>query len=133
MSRRTRCTRDGNASSAICYAIRSSTTSDAAELRTVSLPASKATISSRLSLTPEYFSRVLHELEAQGLIEIDGRDIRILDAKRLADQEAQAQGSAFNAGLTAGAGLDAEKPLAHKISIVPAPNAIKTRDSNGEG
>lgn len=38
---------------------------------TVSLPASKATIASRLSLTPEYFSRVLHELEAQQLITID--------------------------------------------------------------
>jgi CRP-like cAMP-binding protein len=51
---------------------------------TVSLPVSKATIASRLSLTPEYFSRVLHELEAAGLIEIDKRDIRILDARRLA-------------------------------------------------
>jgi len=35
---------------------------------TVSLPVSKATIASRLSLTPEYFSRVLHELESKGLI-----------------------------------------------------------------
>ena len=51
---------------------------------TVSLPVSKATIASRLSLTPEYFSRVLHELEAAGLIEIDKRDIRILDSERLA-------------------------------------------------
>ena len=50
----------------------------------VSLPVSKATIASRLSLTPEYFSRVLHELEAAGLIEIDKRDIRILDSRRLA-------------------------------------------------
>jgi CRP-like cAMP-binding protein len=51
---------------------------------TVSLPVSKATIASRLSLTPEYFSRVLHELEAEGLIEIDKREIRILDVHRLA-------------------------------------------------
>jgi CRP/FNR family transcriptional regulator, dissimilatory nitrate respiration regulator len=51
---------------------------------TVSLPVSKATIASRLSLTPEYFSRVLHELESAGLIEIDKRDIRILDPSRLA-------------------------------------------------
>ncbi len=50
---------------------------------TVSLPVSKATIASRLSLTPEYFSRVLHELETAGLIEIDKRDIRILDMQRL--------------------------------------------------
>lgn len=51
---------------------------------TVSLPVSKGTIASRLSLTPEYFSRVLHELEASGLIEIDKREIRIPDARRLA-------------------------------------------------
>ena len=51
---------------------------------TVSLPVSKATIASRLSLTPEYFSRVLHELEAEKLIEIDKREIRILDVQRLA-------------------------------------------------
>ncbi len=55
------------------------------EVFTVSLPVSKATIASRLSLTPEYFSRVLHDLEDAGLIEIDKRDIRILDARRLAE------------------------------------------------
>lgn len=53
----------------------------------VHLPASKATIASRLSLTPEYFSRVLHELETQGLIQIDKREIRILDVHRLANFE----------------------------------------------
>ena len=52
---------------------------------TVSLPASKAIVASRLSLTPEYFSHVLHELEAKGLIEIDKRDIRIFDVKQLAN------------------------------------------------
>ncbi len=56
----------------------------AGEAVTVSLPVSKATIASRLSLTPEYFSRVLHELEGAGLIAIDGRDIQIIDARRLA-------------------------------------------------
>jgi CRP-like cAMP-binding protein len=50
---------------------------------TVALPASKATIASRLSLTPEYFSRVLHDLEAKALIQIDRREIRILDVQRL--------------------------------------------------
>jgi CRP-like cAMP-binding protein len=54
------------------------------EVYTVSLPVSKATIASRLSLTPEYFSKVLHELEAEKLIEIDKRDIRIIDVPRLA-------------------------------------------------
>jgi CRP-like cAMP-binding protein len=51
----------------------------------ISLPVSKATIASRLSLTPEYFSRVLRELEAHGLIEMDKRDILIPDVHRLAD------------------------------------------------
>lgn len=55
---------------------------------TVSLPVSKATVASRLSLTPEYFSRVLHELEAAQLIEVDKRDIRILDVRRLAAYQA---------------------------------------------
>ncbi|HET9977012.1 MAG TPA: Crp/Fnr family transcriptional regulator [Burkholderiaceae bacterium] len=58
-----------------------------ADVATVSLPVSKATVASRLSLTPEYFSRVLHELEGAGLIAIDKRDIRILDARRLAAYE----------------------------------------------
>jgi len=56
---------------------------------TVSLPVSKATIASRLSLTPEYFSRVLHELEAEGLIQIDRRDIRILNTRGLASYPLQ--------------------------------------------
>lgn len=51
---------------------------------TISLPVSKATIASRLSLTPEYFSRVMHELEGEKLIKIDRREIRILDVHRLA-------------------------------------------------
>lgn len=57
---------------------------DANESLVVSLQVSKASVASRLSLTPEYFSRVLHELEEQGLIAIDKRDIRVLDRKRLA-------------------------------------------------
>lgn len=55
----------------------------------VSLPVSKATIASRLSLTPEYFSRVLHDLADQGLIEIDKREIHIPDPERLARYQAQ--------------------------------------------
>ena len=55
----------------------------AAGAQRVVLPVSKATIASRLSMTPEYFSRVLRELEHKGLIEIDKREIRIPDPKRL--------------------------------------------------
>ncbi len=73
----------------IGYLLRDQPVEDCAtgDVITVSLPVSKATIASRLSLTPEYFSRVLHELETAGLIEIDKRDIRILDARRLAGYE----------------------------------------------
>lgn len=55
---------------------------------TVSFPVSKSTIASRLSLTPEYFSRVLRELESAGLIEVDKRDIRIRDPHALASYRA---------------------------------------------
>ena len=56
---------------------------------TVSLAVSKATIASRLSLTPEYFSRMLHELEEDGLIVIERREIRIPDLQRLAGYRLQ--------------------------------------------
>jgi CRP-like cAMP-binding protein len=68
----------------IGYLLREQDGADGAESVTVSLPVSKATIASRLSLTPEYFSRVLHELEGAGLIAIDKRDIHIADVQRLA-------------------------------------------------
>lgn len=48
-----------------------------------SLPAKKSIIASRLSLTPEYFSRTLHELIAAGAIMVSGRQITLLDASRL--------------------------------------------------
>ena len=51
----------------------------------VVLPVSKATIASRLSMTPEYFSRVLHELESEGLLIIDKREITIPNPARLAN------------------------------------------------
>ncbi|WOP16692.1 Crp/Fnr family transcriptional regulator [Ottowia sp. SB7-C50] len=59
----------------------------ASEAITVSLPVSKASIASRLSLTPEYFSRVLNELETAGLIHVDKRDIHITDTARLANYQ----------------------------------------------
>ena len=49
----------------------------------LTLPVSKAIVASRLNLTPEHFSRVLHELAEQGLIGIDGRNIEIRDLDRL--------------------------------------------------
>ena len=60
---------------------------NASQAITVSLPVSKAAIASRLSLTPEYFSRVLNELETAGLIRVDKRDIHITDTARLANYQ----------------------------------------------
>ena len=54
------------------------------EAPTVQLAVSKATLASRLSLSPEYFSRVLHELEERGLIRVERRNIHIVDLARLA-------------------------------------------------
>jgi CRP-like cAMP-binding protein len=50
---------------------------------TVTLPAKKSIIASRLSVTPEYFSRTLHELISAAAIEVNGRQIIIRDAARL--------------------------------------------------
>jgi len=53
----------------------------------VHLPASKQVIASRLNLTPETLSRTFHLLSEKGLIRVDGKDIELLDLKRLADYE----------------------------------------------
>ncbi|SHI02092.1 Crp/Fnr family transcriptional regulator [Pollutimonas bauzanensis] len=47
------------------------------------LETSKTVIASRLNLTPEHFSRILHDLSANGLIRVKGREITILDLNKL--------------------------------------------------
>jgi CRP-like cAMP-binding protein len=49
----------------------------------VTLPATKGVIASRLSLTQEHFSRILHDLSGRGLIEVHGRAIYIPDVAKL--------------------------------------------------
>lgn len=49
----------------------------------VNLPASKTVIASRLNISPETFSRVLHDLSAAGLINVKGKDVAILDMDKL--------------------------------------------------
>ncbi len=49
----------------------------------VELSAGKSVIASRLNMTPEHFSRILHDLSASGLIAVEGRIVRILDLERL--------------------------------------------------
>ena len=44
----------------------------------LTLSVSKRAIASRLNITPEYFSRVLHALSARQLIRVEGRAIDML-------------------------------------------------------
>jgi len=55
----------------------------AAGAATITLPAKKRVIASRLDLTGEHFSRVLHELATESLIVVDGPRITINDIQRL--------------------------------------------------
>ena len=50
---------------------------------TVTLPTSKGIIASRLNLTQEHFSRILHDLSENGLIVVKGRKISIPDVDKL--------------------------------------------------
>ena len=56
---------------------------DAHDSLDVRLPAAKSVVASRLSITREHFSRVLHELTHAGLIGVSGRVIHIADPARL--------------------------------------------------
>ena len=49
----------------------------------VQLEAGKKMVASRLNLTPEHFSRILHELGSRGLVTINGREIVIPDPSKL--------------------------------------------------
>ena len=49
----------------------------------VHLTPGKSVIASRLNMTPEHFSRILHDLTASGLISVNGRSVAIPDIERL--------------------------------------------------
>lgn len=66
----------------IGYLLRDYIESDAKSL-TVTLPTSKGVIASRLNLTQEHFSRILHELSKSGLIVVQRREISIPDVEKL--------------------------------------------------
>lgn len=54
----------------------------------VTLEVGKNVIASRLNLTPEHFSRILHELTGKGLIQVNGHRIMILDLQRFREHYA---------------------------------------------
>ncbi len=49
----------------------------------IELPVAKGVIASRLNITQEHLSRILHDLSAVGLIEVHGRRIHVHDIDRL--------------------------------------------------
>ncbi len=49
----------------------------------IALATSKGVLASRLNITREHFSRILHDLSTSGLIEVRGRIIRVTDPERL--------------------------------------------------
>ncbi len=49
----------------------------------ITLPAAKAEVASQLNLTPEHFSRILHELADAGVLQVAGRKITVPDRHRL--------------------------------------------------
>jgi CRP-like cAMP-binding protein len=49
----------------------------------ITLPTTKGVLASHLNLSPEYFSRLLMELQASGLIRVSGRRIDIPNIDRM--------------------------------------------------
>ncbi len=49
----------------------------------ITLPVGKAVIASRLNITPETFSRILHDLASAGLISVIGREVVVPDLSQL--------------------------------------------------
>jgi len=68
----------------IGYLLRDAHEEDGAPLQLdVELATSKGVLASRLNITREHFSRILHELSEEGLIQVSGRTIHILDVAKL--------------------------------------------------
>jgi CRP-like cAMP-binding protein len=67
------------------YLMDECTSSVREETLVITLPMTKSAVASRLGLTREHFSRILHELACEGLIEVNGRSVHVKDAARLRD------------------------------------------------
>jgi CRP/FNR family transcriptional regulator, dissimilatory nitrate respiration regulator len=78
------CMLRGSVQRVVCFLIQCAPEGDEPGF-SVTLPASKQSIASRLNLAPETFSRVLSELSERGLIEVRGRVISVADRQALRD------------------------------------------------
>jgi CRP-like cAMP-binding protein len=67
----------------IGYLLRDAEQAEGSPQVDVMLPTNKGVIASRLNLTPQHFSRILHELTEAGLVSVEGRTIHITDVDRL--------------------------------------------------
>lgn len=67
----------------IGYLLRDAEQVEGNEQFDVTLPTNKGVIASRLNLTPQHFSRILHELSEAGLVRVEGRTIHITDLDKL--------------------------------------------------
>lgn len=76
------CTLMGSVQRVVCY-LSNQTPEEGLLEYEVKLDTSKQMLASILSLAPETFSRALHHLVTAGLIEVQGRTIRVKDALRL--------------------------------------------------
>ena len=72
----------------IAYLLKQLPAETHADRSAITFSAQKGIIASRLNLTQEHFSRILHELSAARLIEVRGRVVRILDAQELRSRAA---------------------------------------------
>lgn len=54
----------------------------------VALKTTKSVLASRLNITPQHFSRILHDLVVAKLIRVEGRSVTVLDPERLRAYEA---------------------------------------------
>ena len=73
----------------IGYLLRDSSENAGVNAMTINLEATKGIIASRLNLTQEHFSRILHQLMEAGLIGVSRRKIHIPDIERLRTHEAR--------------------------------------------
>jgi CRP/FNR family transcriptional regulator, dissimilatory nitrate respiration regulator len=65
------------------YLLRQLPQADTAGHTAITFPVRKGVIASKLNLTQEHFSRILHELIEAGMIEVQGRVVRVLDGAGL--------------------------------------------------